>query len=316
MRQDQRTPVSSPEPGRRLRSALLALLLPAVAAAETAGNTPLLADFAGEYDNYEQVWQHGLDEASDAMIHVHINVAPVALAGAPAYLLQAWQDDDRDRLVAQQLYLPEAPAQPATVTRYELGPAPIDPGRSKDGMRLPAAIAADLADRPHCVLQLTRRDDHVRARPAAPCPGAALAEALQKDDGFELRPELLTLPLPGADRQIEARRVRYFTGWMGVKRQRWDPEAGDDDWVFMKDFRLHNEGQIVRLVEKDGTPTGYAIQLERLTYQNTRTAVLKLGLTDEAQDKTITYTWTSPGASRIGMNLRWFQAGLTRVADK
>ena len=109
----------------------------------------------------------------------------------------------------------------------------------------------------------------------------------------------------------ENQKVRYFSGWMGVKRNKWDPEAADDDWVFMARFRIHNEGGEVRLVDKQGEPTGYRIKLERLVYQNTRTPVLKLGLIDEAEDYTLTYTWTEPGSIRIGMNLRWFQAGLT-----
>ncbi len=111
------------------------------------------------------------------------------------------------------------------------------------------------------------------------------------------------------------KRVRQFTGWMGVKKQRWDPEAGDDDWVFMAKFGIHNEGEAVRLVDKDGTPTGYAVKLERLVYQNTRTPVLKLGLIDESTKKTITYIWSEPGSRRLGMNLRWFQVGLTAVAE-
>lgn len=124
--------------------------------------------------------------------------------------------------------------------------------------------------------------------------------------------------LPGADSNAGSaaadyfgRRARWFSVWMGVKRETWDPDAGPDDWVFMSNFNIHNEGVAVPLVGKDGTPTGYSVKLERLTYQNTNTPVLKLGIIEDATGKTSMYTWTQPGSAKIGINLRWFQVGLT-----
>ena len=37
-----------------------------------------------------------------------------------------------------------------------------------------------------------------------------------------------------------------------------------------------------------------------------------LTLYDTETDKSVAYTWTDPGAQRIGMNLGWAQVGLTR----
>ncbi|MFK8013873.1 MAG: hypothetical protein AB8G17_00350 [Gammaproteobacteria bacterium] len=136
---------------------------------------------------------------------------------------------------------------------------------------------------------------------------------LEDISALRLTETQLTATLGGA--KWDFKKARQFKGWMGVKRQRWDQTAADDDWVFMSKFMIHNEGQIVQLVEKDGSPTGYAIQLERLVYQNTRTPVLKLGLVDETSQKTITYTWSEPGSALLGMNLRWFQVGLTALDE-
>ena len=116
----------------------------------------------------------------------------------------------------------------------------------------------------------------------------------------------------GHDIPHKNRKVRFFNGWIALKRNHIDEDAADDDWIYLKDLRVHNEGQIIRVLD-DGKPTGYAIQLERLTYQNTQVAVLKLGVIDEATGKTLSYSWTNPGAERIGINLRWIQAGLTSV---
>lgn len=109
-----------------------------------------------------------------------------------------------------------------------------------------------------------------------------------------------------------ARRVRHYRGWVALQRSRLDAEAADDDYLFVREVNWHDEGFLLPILD-GGRPTGYAIELARLTYQNTRTAVLKLGVVDTATGKTLSYAWSTPGADRIGINLRWIQAGLTRV---
>lgn len=74
---------------------------------------------------------------------------------------------------------------------------------------------------------------------------------------------------------------------------------------------MHNEGQIWPFIDsKTGEETGYSIQLAQLTYQNTTDQILKLGLIDNKTGKTITYIWGDRTNVKIGMNLRWLQAGL------
>ena len=111
-----------------------------------------------------------------------------------------------------------------------------------------------------------------------------------------------------------ARRVRHYRGWVALKRSHLDAEAADDDYVFVREVDWHDEGFLLPVLD-DGRPTGYAVELARLTYQNTRTSILKLGVIELATGDTLSYAWAEPGADRIGINLRWIQAGLTRVAE-
>ncbi len=111
-----------------------------------------------------------------------------------------------------------------------------------------------------------------------------------------------------------ARRVRYYNGWAALGRQRINADAAADDFIFLNDLRLHDEGFIVSITDA-GQSTGYAIELSRLTHQNTRTAVLKLGIINEAIGETLAYSWTDPRSERIGLNLRWIQSGLTKAAQ-
>ena len=108
-----------------------------------------------------------------------------------------------------------------------------------------------------------------------------------------------------------ARRVTRYTGWIAFQKRRIDPTAADGDFLLMRDLALHDEGFVVSIAD-GGNPAGYAVELVRLTYQNTRTAVLKLGIVDESTGETLSYSWAEPGAERIGINLRWVQAGMTR----
>ena len=124
---------------------------------------------------------------------------------------------------------------------------------------------------------------------------------------------LLTAVWPTGEAEL-ALRVRHYRGWVALQRSRLDASSPDDDYVFVREANWHDEGFLLPILD-GGQPTGYAIELARLTYQNTQTAVLKLGVVDVATGKTLSYAWAAPGADRIGINLRWIQAGLTRVNE-
>jgi hypothetical protein len=83
------------------------------------------------------------------------------------------------------------------------------------------------------------------------------------------------------------------------------------DAVVIRGLKLHDQGQILRLVKPDGEQTKYSLQLAHLTEQSTRATVFVFKLFEESQKRVINYVWTQPGAERIGMNLRWFQSGMT-----
>ena len=67
---------------------------------------------------------------------------------------------------------------------------------------------------------------------------------------------------------------------------------------------MHDLGDTKQLSEK------YSIELGRLKYSETL-EVLTLKVIENESGETISYTWGAADASRIGINLRWLQAGLT-----
>ena len=112
-----------------------------------------------------------------------------------------------------------------------------------------------------------------------------------------------------------ARQLRYYTGWVWFRNAGPGAAAGDPDTSFTARFLLHNEGQRMTLLRKDGSESPWALELAVLTYQNTRRAILKFALVDRASDKSIAYAWTEPDGSTVGLNLGWFQSGLTMKAE-
>ena len=247
----------------------------AVAVCESAASAEDVAQLLiGEYNNNEQVWQRTVDgEAASARRHWRIARLDDGLLGVA---------------VAPGQDAPDWPAWRLRVDRERMVVVGADGDDTACGYRWREADAGFL---------IARDAD-------AGCP-ASLPPTLR------ITPDELVLT-DGHGGTVQARRVARYTGWVALQRRRIDPAAAEDDYILLRDQSLHDEGFVVSIADGD-EPTGYAIELARLTYRNTRTAVLKLGVIDEASGETVGYSWAEPDAARIGINLRWIQAGMTRA---
>jgi len=115
---------------------------------------------------------------------------------------------------------------------------------------------------------------------------------------------------PAAPAVADKRVPLSYSGWAVIKRQHLDPAAKDDEWLSMRGLSMTDDGQILKLMDGE-TPTPYSLELIVITYEKTNTTVVKLALYEEGKERAITYIWGEPGAGRLGMNLRWMQAGFT-----
>lgn len=246
-----------------------------VIAAAAAGRTPdgLVDLLVGEYNNNEQVWQQNLDGTSPgARVHWRFERLGNHRVGVSRALGQS------------------APAEPIWTLTFDGNAASVT-----------AVEGGDLV----CSYQWREQSGGYAGamNDESDCPA-------EFPDTLQLTPSHLVATYAG-EVVHRARRVTRYTGWIAFDRRRIDPDAADDDFVLMRDLALHDGGFVVAITDA-GKPTGYAVELARLTYQNTRTAVLKLGIVDESTGETVSYSWAEPGAERIGINLRWVQAGMTR----
>ncbi|HNU07438.1 MAG TPA: chromophore lyase CpcT/CpeT [Pyrinomonadaceae bacterium] len=104
------------------------------------------------------------------------------------------------------------------------------------------------------------------------------------------------------------RRARMFEGWTAVLKDGSTEMRGEDlpadSWDGKRNLTIHDQGGRVAINER------FSAELSQLAYRN-GTRVLKLGVVENATGKTVAYTWANEDATRIGINLRWIQAGFT-----
>lgn len=247
----------------------------------------LLGMLTGAFDNNEQVWQQAEDRVPQD-VRTHYRFAST---------------DDKDTLT-----LARAPGQSAGDPAWRWAFETQDPAKPGQAVVIVSTVTAASGEGRSCIWRWTRFGEGFQGRPAprSRCD-RGLPTALAIDSDY------LVVSTRNKQRHA-ARRVIAYQGWMSLKRQQIDPSAAEDDFIFARDVMMHNEGFKVPLKDKDGQPTGYTIELARLTQQSTQTAVLKIGVIEDASGKTLRYAWADPLADRIGINLRWLTTGFTRVS--
>ncbi len=240
----------------------------------------------GEYSNNEQVWQRALD-------------------GEHPLAKQHWTwSVTSGRSLSLSVTQGQSPSAPQFIFEF---------GLTHEGARSEVRFMDGTSTR--CAYAWSKSAEGFEGRLEEDASCAEPLPTLWRIDG-----EFLTITPAGASGEgeatrLRARRVSYYKGWIALPRQSIDERAADDDYLFLSDLRAHDEGFITPILDQ-GQPTGYAVELARLTYQNTGIAVLKLGIIEEATGETLAYSWANPGAALIGINLRWVQCGFTSLSQK
>lgn len=325
-----------------MRHAALAALLLAVAPAvpgQPAAVAPdldeqlamLLAWFPGEWDNHEQHWQQAtVEKREDPIERIHHVFAPVSVPaiGEHVFFVRQTLDDDPAKVYRQRLYVfsknPRRGAIQLAIHSFK------DEAKYAEAWREPALLqdlAIDaLEARAGCEVYWTLAGGQFTGtmdRDACRFHSPRLGKEIIINDTLRLSPDELWISDVAKDAEGQQvfgnpdgiphrnRKVRYFDGWAAIKRGGKDAAADSKDWIGMRGIVMHNEGDRVQVLDGEGRPVGYTIELARLTYQNTTTPILKLGVIDDATGKTVAYTWNEPDGRRLGINLGWFQAGVS-----
>jgi hypothetical protein len=295
--------------------------------------------FAGEFDNYEQNWQDKIDADKDKTLQVHEHIhhvfAPLATPAleGETYFVKQYMDGDSDKVYRQRLY--------QFIRNEDKGAVQLNIYRFKDETKY-----ADAHLKPELYQKLTLDEittykgcevywtfngeyfDGKMEHNTCAIKSSRTGKMMYFNDTLRLTNDEIWIAdsatgedgkhIFGNKKGIahKNRKVTYFTGWGGARIGGKEAPT-DAKWHFTSNITIHNEGQIFPLIDdKTGEKSPYSIQLAKLTYQNTKDPILKLGLIDNKTGKTITYIWSDRLNQKTGMNLRWMQTGIKIKAER
>lgn len=113
----------------------------------------------------------------------------------------------------------------------------------------------------------------------------------------------------------EIRRARPFTCWVSIRKFAAKPD-GTPDWTFAGNLASFDQGGRVTILGKGEAPD-VSIRLRNVTWargsRNKPSLVLYVHKDDP--ERAESYSWASPDASLVGINLRWMQGSCTRTGD-
>ena len=114
------------------------------------------------------------------------------------------------------------------------------------------------------------------------------------------------------------KKCSFFKGWAAIRKDKIShPDTSSKSkYVGYMGLVLHDQGQRAKLIDKDGFDSGYEVSLSQLTYAASNTPVLKLGIHEKGERKTVSYIWGEPEAKRLGLNMKWIQTGFTLVEEE
>ena len=299
--------------------------------------------FPGEYDNHEQHWQDKLDQAEQVHEHLHHIFLKVDApdVGEHTFFVEQYMDGDPSNVYRRRLYSfsLDPVEQAIRLDIYSFS----DEEKYANAHLTPEIFTdlnrAGLVDRPGCEVYWKFATDHFHGYmkdKACSVVSARSGKRIYVTDDLRLTADEIWIRDEAffeegsrvfgnaAGIHHKNRKVQYYNGWAGVSSAgpalalddgNW--ALTDGEWGFTGDldnfgrFVIHNEGQIVPIPDKDGSPSGYSVQLAKLTYQNTTVPILTLKIREDSTGKTLAYSWTKTAADRIGINARWVQSGLT-----
>ncbi len=285
--------------------------------------------FTGEYDNNEQVWQQEQDEVPEDKRHerIHHIFKPVTAPGIGehTFFVRQYMDGDYENVYRQRLYnfVKDVKEDAVRLQIFSFN----DEAKYRNTDQDPAIIREikleEVRNMPGCdVFWRYNGEYYVGEMKEKACffHSERMGKNIYITDTLKLTDSEIWIAdtaydedgnyVFGREEPHMNRKVRYFKGWAGFEKNRLDDSAPEGEYLFIPGLRLHNEGQIIPLVTEEGMDTGYSVELAQLTYQETKTPILKLAVLDK-EGYAFTYIWANPEAKRLGINMRWMQVGLT-----
>jgi hypothetical protein len=314
-----------------IAAAFFTFVLTSGAAAQNLKNdlTLLMRWFEGRFDNYAQTIEEKESKAEfpHERIHSIFHRAHLPNIGENVFYVQQYLDGDETKVYRQRLYVfaPNEAERAIELRIYTFDDEKKYRDAHLDASKLKDLTAANLKATPGCEVfwRLNKTGDKFEGS-MKPNACKIFSQRLKKNiiitDDLFLTAEEIWINDQARDEQgnyvfgnkanvhHKLKRARIFAGWTAVLKDGSTESRGADApaeaWDGQRDLRIHDQGGRVKINEK------FSAELAQLSHKN-GARVLKLGIVETASGKTVAYTWANPEAERIGINLRWIQAGFT-----
>ena len=108
---------------------------------------------------------------------------------------------------------------------------------------------------------------------------------------------------------VRLQRAHAWTCWMAVPRK----SGKADDWYYAAKLNLADQGGEAWVTTDETPPQTLGYRLRQVDWPGgTNQNALTLYVFREGEEKAAAYSWASPEASRIGINVRWMQGSCSR----
>ena len=277
---------------------------------------------AGEFDNFQQIFEQKENKVATPHARLHTVITPVAAPaiGEHVFLAKESPQNAPDTVGNVHLYDVRA-AGPAITTRLIAFENPKAVAAAL-GQAATAAASLPLATaRPTEGCDVTWRQDgdafvgslkpgacRVPAWPTTGKPATLANTYLLTADGWWFTVKAVddsgavVSSQPG-DAPYQLRRARLFNCYAALRK-----DGPDEKFDGMLNVVMHDQGKWIAFRREDGTPTKYAFELSQLRYGQ-KVPVMKFAVYEEGKEQSIAYSWAETTSKKVGINLRWFQAG-------
>jgi hypothetical protein len=283
--------------------------------------------FEGRFDNFQQTVEEKDSKAEFPHERIHSIFSRVKLPqfGENVFYVQQYLDGDPKKIYRQRLYVftPNKKEKAIELKIYTFDDEKKYVDANLDNAKFADLTMQNLATTAGCEV-FWRRDGDKFLGTMKPNACKVVSKRSGKtliitDDLFLTKDEIWINDQAKDDQgnyvfgnksgvHHKLKKVRMFEGWTAVLKdgstEMTGQDAPADAWDGQRSLTIHDQGETIKINDK------FSAQLAQLTYKN-GTKVLKLGIVDNASGKTVAYTWTNTEAERIGINLRWIQAGFT-----
>lgn len=294
----------------------------------------MLPWFAGEFDNFQQIWQEKEDKMPDSLRHEHIHsiFIPVLMpaVGANVFFVKQYMDGDTNNIYRMRVYnFSEDKTEKAIRLDIYTFKDKTDEMTYKNANRDPSVLAGlkpeNFTSTTGCGVFWRREGTaFIGSMKEKACNfiSKRSGKKIFVTDSLRLTPDQIWIRDEAYDEnggyvfghkgKIHHKliRCRTFKGWFAIRQEGGKEEKYD----FVGNLTLHDQGWRKRVVRPDGTLTPYTVELSQVIFEK-KINVMKLAIYEEGTERAITYNWTNPEAERIGINLRYLQVGLTLVKE-